>query len=184
MYALLEEFLGLVDESLETADTRTDICTQTLRCDILAADQTAVHHGLIGCCHGILAVDVAAAYIGRIQTVGCGVEVLNLTCDLDGQIILVETLDEIYTAVSCRQIVPEVGYVVADGRDYAQTGDDYSSIIVFHACWFYFVHSIIHAPVVNPAPKALSSSLSPLWSLPSRLSSSSSMATLADEVLP
>ena len=104
--------------------------------------------------------------------------------ELYGKVILVETLDGIYSAISCRQIVPEIGDVVADGRDYAHACNDYSSVIVFHGCWFYFVHSIMHAPVVKPAPNALSSSLSPFCSLPSRLSSSRSMATLADEVLP
>ena len=43
---------------------------------------------------------------------------------------------------------------------------------------------MMHAPEVNPAPKALKASKSPFFSLSLRFSSSSSKGMLADEVLP
>ena len=42
----------------------------------------------------------------------------------------------------------------------------------------------MHAPEVNPAPKALKANKSPFFNFPSRFNSSSSMGMLADEVLP
>ena len=182
MYALVQQLLRLGDEGLQTADARTDVGSQTLGVDILAADQTAVHHRLIGRSHGVLAIHVAATHIGRVEAVGRGIEVLHLTCNFYGQIVILESLYEVYAALSGRQIIPELRNGVSYRRDNAQTGNDYS---MFHINFdFYFVHSIIQAPVVNPAPNALNTNLSPFCNLPSRLSSSSRMGTLADEVLP
>ena len=129
MHALVQQLLRLGDEGLQTADARTDVGSQTLGVDILAADQTAVHHRLIGRSHGVLAIHVAATHIGRVEAVGRRIEVLHLTRNLYGQIVILESLYEVYAALSGRQIIPELRNGVSYRRDNAQTGNDYS---MFH----------------------------------------------------
>ena len=60
----------------------------------------------------------------------------------------------------------------------------YTHLDVYKRQTYSFVHVSTHAPVVSPAPKALMASLSPACRRPARLTSSSKMGTLAEEVLP
>ena len=130
-YALVDHYAGLLDEGLHSSDARTHIDSEAVGLDVDAGLEPALRHGLDGRAGGELAELVAATDAGGVHSECDGIEIGHPAGHVDREFSeLVHSFDEGDAAAARCQAAPICIYIVADGRDDAHSGYDYSSF--FH----------------------------------------------------
>ena len=130
---VLYHLFGLLVLDRETADSGAYIYSEPEAVDVAAFGciQSGLLHCLVGGSHGEYGEFVLFSCECGFYAVLGRVEILHFSCDPDRKLICREGRDEIYSADSIKQILPESLDIVSDRSDYASACHDYSSLF-FH----------------------------------------------------
>ena len=113
-------------EGLYATDTATHGNAEAAGIDIFAHLQATILHGLCGSREGVEGVDVVVADHRFVETVVFRMEVLHFGGHFDGEVCGVEFGDEVDTADTILDVVPQRVDVVSKRGDASHAGNIYS----------------------------------------------------------